>query len=80
MFRAGDFFEDFARGFGPYEGLGIGIVLFQVFHDGRVQFGNAFEGVATDSVAGDLGEEPLDHIEPGRRGGREVQMEARMIF
>src|SRR6516225_6990313 len=36
------------------------------------------EGAAADPVAGDLGKEALDHIEPGSRGRCEVQMEARM--
>jgi len=30
--------------------------------------------------AGDLGEEAFDHVEPGRRGRCEVQMEARMYL
>jgi hypothetical protein len=33
-----------------------------------------------DAVSGDLGKEALDHVEPGRRGGREVQVEARQHF
>jgi hypothetical protein len=28
--------------------------------------------------SGDLGEEAFDHVEPGRRGQREVQVKARM--
>jgi hypothetical protein len=34
LFRTGDFFEDFACRLGPDEGLGIGIVVLQVIHDG----------------------------------------------
>jgi hypothetical protein len=33
-----------------------------------------------DAVSGDLGKEALDHVEPGRRGGREVQVEARVCL
>src|SRR6516165_9521552 len=40
--------------------------------------GDALEGTAADAVSGDLGEEALNHVEPGSRGRREVQMEARM--
>jgi hypothetical protein len=41
LFRSGDFFEDLARRLGPEEGFGIGIVVFQVLHDGRFQLGDA---------------------------------------
>src|SRR3712207_8539494 len=41
--------------------------------------GDALEGAAPDALAGDLGEEPLDQVEPGRRGRREMQVEARML-
>ena len=80
LFRSGDLFEDLARGLDPDEGFGIGIVVPQVFNDGILELGDAFEDAAADAFAGDLGEEPLDHVEPGRRGRREVQMEARMRF
>lgn len=33
-----------------------------------------------DAISGDLGEEPLHHVEPGSRSRREVQMEAGMRF
>ena len=75
MFRTGDFPEDFARGFGPDEGLGIGVVVLLVIH---LELGDAVEGAATNAVSGDLGEEALDHVEPGSRGRREVRMKARM--
>ena len=80
MFRSGDLFEDLARGLGPDEGLGIGIVVLQVFNDCILELGDALEGAAADAFSGDLGEEPLNHVEPGRRGRREVQLEARMQF
>jgi hypothetical protein len=38
----------------------------------------ALEGAAANAFSSDLGEEPLDHVEPGGRGRREVQMEAGM--
>ena len=46
----------------------------------RFKLGYALEGAAADAVSGDLGKEALDHVEPGRRGGREVQVEARMCL
>jgi len=39
--------------------------FFLVLHDGALEFGDARGGAASDKVSGDLGEEPLDHIEPG---------------
>jgi len=68
------------RSTGPDEGLGIRIVILQVFHDGDLEIGDALEGTAPDAVSGDLGEEPLDHVEPGSRGRREVQMEAGVLL
>jgi hypothetical protein len=32
--RTGDFCEDFFRRFGPDEGLGVGVVMVEVFVDG----------------------------------------------
>ena len=75
----GDFFEDFACRLGPDEGLGGCIVVFQIFHDGALQLGDAVEGAAADAVSGDLGKEAFDHVEPGRRGGREVQVIQRSL-
>ena len=78
MFRPGDLFEDFAGRFGPDEGLGVGIVVLQVFHDGALEFGDALERAAPDTVSGDLGKEAFNHIEPRRRSRCEVEMEARV--
>src|ERR1700739_2398118 len=38
------------------------------------------EGAAADAISSDLVEEPLNHVEPGSRGGCEVQMEAGVRF
>ena len=46
--------------------------------DGDFQVGDALEDAAADPLAGDLGEEAFDEIEPRRRGGREMQTEPRM--
>ena len=55
-------------------------MVLQVFHDGVLQLGDAFEDTAADAISGDLGKEPLDHVEPGRRGWCEVQVKAGMRF
>ena len=80
MFRSGDHFEDLAGRLGPDEWFGICIVLFQVFHDGTFELLDTFEDAAANTFSGDLGKEPLDHVEPGSRGRCEVQMEAGMGF
>jgi hypothetical protein len=71
---------DLARRLGPDEGLGVGIVVVQVFDNGALELRDALEGAAADAISSDLGEEPLNHIEPGGRGGCEVQMEAGVRF
>ena len=48
--------------------------------DGAFELRDTLEGGAADTFSGDLGEEALDHVEPGSRGLREVQMEAGMGF
>ena len=53
-------------------------MVFEIVHDGALEFGDALEDAATDAISGDLGEEALNHVEPGRRGRGEVQVEARM--
>ena len=44
--------------------------------DRRLKFGHALEDATADGVLGNQGEEPLDQIEPRRRGRDEVQFEA----
>ena len=39
---------------------------------------DALEDAAADALSGDLGKEPLDHVEPRAGSGREVQVKARM--
>ena len=78
MFRTCDLFEDFTCGLCPDEGLGVGVVVFEVVHNGLLQLGDAFENAAANAFSGDLGEESLDHIEPGGGGRGEVQVEARV--
>lgn len=48
----------------------MGIVVLQVFHDGALEFGHTLEGAAANAISGDLGEEALDHVEPGARKPR----------
>ena len=68
MLRTGDLFEDFAGGLGPDEGFWTGVVMVEIVHDGAFELADALEDAATNPLPSDLGEEPLDHVEPRRRG------------
>ena len=50
-----------------------------VLVDGHLEIGHAGEYAAADALVGDIAQEPLDHIEPGRTGGREMDMKARVL-
>ena len=51
-------------------------MIFQVFHDSPLEIGDALESATADTLSGDLGEKAFDHIGPGSRGRRKVQMQA----
>ena len=53
----------------------MGIAVFHVVHDGRLQVVDAAKDTTANAVLGDVPEEALDQIDPGGGGGREVQME-----
>jgi hypothetical protein len=74
MLRTGDLFEDFAGGPCLDERFGVGIVKVEIVHDGGFDVGDALEDAAPYTLAYDLGEEPLDHVEPRRGGWNEVQV------
>jgi len=77
--RRGDFGEDFFGGFGPDKRFGVGIVVFEVVVNGSFEFGDGGEDAATDALLSDQAEEALDLIEPGGRGGGEVQVKAGVL-
>ena len=79
MFPAADLFEDIGSFGGPDEGLGMVVVFGEVAVDGDLQVGHTPEDAASDALAGDLGEEAFDEIQPRRRGGREMQTEPGML-
>ena len=56
----------------------MAVVVVGIVHDGLLQFVDALEDAASDAFSGDLGKEPLDHVEPRAGRGREVQVKARM--
>ena len=73
-----DLLHDLGSGRCPDERARIPVVLSKVLGNGAVQFGYTVKRPAPNAFSGDLGEEPLDHVKPGARGGGEVQMKARM--
>jgi hypothetical protein len=50
---------------GPLEGLRFGVALGEPGLDGSLEFGDALENAAADLLAGDLGKQPLDQVDPG---------------
>jgi len=63
---------------GPDEGLGFAVVLAEVAVDRGLQVDQRVEDAALQAPAGERGEEGLDRIGPGARGGREMERPARV--
>lgn len=63
---------------GPGEGLGVLVGLIDEAVDGSLQVDEGVEDAAFETSSAELGEEALDGVEPGARGRREVEDEARM--
>ena len=78
-FGAGHFGEDVVGTRGPNERLWVVVVMLDVLGDGLLKIVHGCEAVAPDPVLGDVTKEPLDHVQPGGAGGREVHDEARML-
>src|SRR5260370_20917318 len=55
------------------------VVFGEVAVDGDLQVGHTPEDAASDALAGDLGEEAFDEIQPRRRGRPEMQTEPGML-
>src|SRR4028119_538678 len=64
----GDAGEDVVGGFGPGEGLRVGVGFGDVGEDRRLQLVGAGEGAAFEATAAEQREPALDKVEPGRRG------------
>ena len=78
LFPTVDLFDDGACGSRPDEERGVGVVLVEVVIDGHLQVDDGVEHATTYALSGDLGEEALDQVEPGRRCRREMHVEAGM--
>jgi hypothetical protein len=55
-------------------------VLGEVALDGGLQVDDRMEATAADALASERREEGLDRVEPGARGGREVEGPARVTL
>jgi len=62
---------------GPFEWLGIGVVMTDEVHNVGAQSLDAAIDAAPDLFVGDEREETLNLIEPGRTGRREMDVPAR---
>ena len=63
---APNLFDDAVRICGPNEGLGAFVGLRQKAIYGRLEIDNPAEDAALQPLAGQLGEEALDRVQPGR--------------
>src|ERR1700761_3624226 len=66
--------DDAAGACDPLEWLWVLVVSADVVVDCNGEFADAAEGAAADSLASDLCEPTFDLIQPGRTGGREVEV------
>ena len=57
----------------------MGVVMIEIVPNSGLEFGDAREHAAADTISGDQAEEAFDLIEPGRRCGREMHVEAGML-
>jgi hypothetical protein len=69
---AGEAFEDLVRGLRPDVGLGVGVPCGDPGADVLLQRLDASVDAPPYLLVGQLGEPPLDQVEPGRAGGRDV--------
>jgi hypothetical protein len=70
--------DDFVWIGGPCERLRLAIVLGEEAVDGGLKVGDRAEHAAFQLPFRELGEKPLDGVEPGARSRREVEGEALM--
>ncbi|MBY3517380.1 hypothetical protein HFN76_35585, partial [Rhizobium laguerreae] len=76
---AGDLFKDIGSGLGPNEGLWIGVVMIEIVLNCSFELGDTLEYATPDAIACDQAEKAFDLIEPRRRSGGEMHMEARVF-
>ena len=72
--------DDFVRVGGPREWLRVGVGLSDEAVDGRLEIDDGAEDTTFQSTSAELGEKPLDSVEPGARGWCEVENETRVAI
>ena len=72
--------DDFVGISGPGEGLRLDIVLVEKSIDGGLEIDDRSEDAALQAPFAELGEEAFNGVEPGGRGWRVVEDEARMAL
>lgn len=78
MTKGGDTGKDLICGLRPDEGSRVFVVGAHVLLDRMLELSSGAMGAAADLLVGEVGEPPFDHVDPGRAGWREVNVEARM--
>ncbi len=79
QWAAPELLQDRFGGLGPDEGFGLSVVLPDEPADFVFQLGDGGEDAAPQALAGQGREEALDGVQPGGRGGREVENPARVV-
>jgi len=72
--------EDLVRGLGPDVGLGIVVVGVDVLLDGVAQLADAAVAPTPQLLIGQIGEVPLDEVDPGAVRGGEVDLARIWLF
>src|ERR1700735_5688455 len=73
------FLEDILGFCRPNKRGGSFVIVSQVFLEGTNQIRHAVKDAAPQALFGHVSKEALHHIEPGRAGGREMQVKARTL-
>src|SRR5712691_5593623 len=75
---AGDFLEDVVSGGRPDERFWAEVMAVDVGFDGHDEFFEVAEHASFKTVLREVAKKPLDHVEPGGAGRREVDVKARV--
>lgn len=78
--RTGVFREYDIGDLGPDKGFGIRIVLAEIVMDCSLQLGHAGEDASVNTLAGDLGEEALDQVQPRGRRRNKLIDDQQLLF
>ena len=74
-----DLGEDVGGRLGPDVGGRVNVVSLDMLLDSGDEIRDAAKDTSSQLLLGEVTEEPFDHVEPRRTGGREVDMKAGMV-